>query len=401
MTFDTKNIRQQFPILRESSLIYLDSAATTQKPDVVLAAMNTYYETKNANVHRGMHALAEAATIAYEDARTSVAKYLGAKKREVIFTKGCTESINLIAKTWGRQNLQKGDVIVLSLLEHHSNIVPWQQLQEEIGITIKWIRFDDHGELLLSDLNTYLDEGNVKLVSITALSNVLGTVTNLPQVIQMAHQAEALVAIDAAQLAAHSPINVTELDCDFLTLSAHKVYGPTGIGVLFAKKDLLETMPPFLGGGSMIDSVTTEGFTPTEIPHKFEAGTPPIAEAIGMHTALTWLNQFSWEDRQAHETELIRYANKKLHSISGLHIVGTPQLGCISFVIDGVHPHDLTEILGRQEICLRAGHHCTQPLHDHLGITATTRMSFGIYNTKEDIDSCISKIQTACQVLRI
>lgn len=258
----------------------------------------------------------------------------------------------------------------------------------------------EDGSLNLSDLDTYLESGTVKLVAITGLGNVLGMKTDLPSVMKKSHDAGAKVLVDAAQLIAHEPINVQEIDCDFLTFSAHKLYGPTGIGVLFAKEELLQDMPPFLGGGSMINDVTTEGFSPAEIPHKFEAGTPPVAEAVGLHAAIDWLNQFSFTDRKAHEEELMAYARTQLETIEGLHIVGAPELGSIAFVIDGVHPHDLTEMIGRQGVCLRAGHHCAQPLHDALGIPATTRMSFGIYNTKEDVDMCITHINTAVGTLR-
>lgn len=378
MGLDTNKLRQEFPILRSGELVYLDSAATAQKPEMVLSAMNRFYETQNANVHRGMHALAEAATVAYEEARKTIASFIGAAPQEIVFTKNCTEAINLVARCISPTS------VALSLFEHHSNIVPWQQT----GAAIEWFENDN-------DINK-----NVQLIAITGLSNVLGTKPNVGNIIQHARDIGALVLVDAAQLIVHEKIDVRALDCDFLCFSGHKLYGPTGIGVLYAKQELLEQMPPFLGGGSMIGEVTTAGFTCADIPQKFEAGTPPIAEAVGLHAAIDWLSQFDWSDIQEHETKLMGYATQQLQTIDGLTILGTPVQGCVSFTVNGVHPHDLTEILGRKHIALRAGHHCTQPLHDHLGIKASTRMSFGIYNTTEDIDRCITAMNEAISLLK-
>jgi cysteine desulfurase / selenocysteine lyase len=400
MSLNTSNIRQQFPILAQKDCIYLDNAATSQKPDCVLEAMNAYYKEDNANVHRGMHELAEKATVAFEDARKTVANFIGSATHEIIFTKSTTESLNLIAKSWGKANITKEDVIVLSVLEHHSNIVPWQQLQQVTGCTIEWIDIDEDGNLKLEELDTFLKTGKVKLVSITGQSNVLGTCPPLEEITQKAHEAGALCAIDAAQLSAHKNIDITKIDCDFLAFSGHKLYGPTGIGVLYAKKELLEKMPPFLGGGMMIQEVTTEGFTSAEIPAKFEAGTPPIAEAIGLGAAINWLTKCSWDDVAEHDKEISAYAVEKLSTIEGLHILGAPLECIISFTINNVHPHDLTDIIGKNGVSLRAGHHCAQPLHERLGANASTRLSIGLYNTKEDIDRAVEEINKAISVLR-
>lgn len=396
MSLDITKIRQQFPIL-ESGLLYLDSASTAQKPAVVMEAMDQFYEKENANVHRGMYALADKATTLYEDARVTVQKFLNAKlSAEIIFTKSCTESLNVVAKSWAAHNMKKGDVVVLSILEHHSNIVPWLQLKEEKGIDVQWIDCDDEGTLRLDDLDTLLAQGNVKLVSITGQSNVLGVRPPLDKIIKKSHQAGALVCVDGAQLIAHHSVDVQELDCDFFAFSGHKLYGPTGIGVLYGKRKLLEQMPPFLGGGTMIHEVKKDHYTPTEIPQKFEAGTPPIAEAVGLQAAIEWVSQFSWRDIEEYESALLLTARTELEKIGGVKVLG-PKInisGCISFVTDQMHPHDLTEALGKKNICLRAGHHCTQPLHERLSVQASTRLSIGIYNTEKDISDTIEALQT-------
>lgn len=399
MPLDTAQIRQEFPILRSGENIYLDSAATAQKPEAVLDAMNRYYQEENANVHRGMHGLAEKATVAYEDARKAIAMYIGAKPHEVVFTKNCTEAINLVAHSWGKANLSKGDTVVLSILEHHSNIIPWLQLKERIGIDVQWVDIDEHGMLKMDDLDRLLSSKTVKLVSITGLSNVLGTGPDVKHAITKAHDAGAKILIDAAQLIVHQEIDVCDLNCDFLTFSGHKLYGPTGIGVLYTKRELLESMPPFLGGGMMIGEVTKAHFTTADIPAKFEAGTPPIAQAVGVHAAIRWVQQFDPKDRKAHEDALIQTAIAELKKIDGLHILGSPTVGCISFTVDGVHPHDLTDAIGKHGVCLRAGHHCTQPLHDRLGISASTRLSVALYNTEEDIVRAVDALRSACTLL--
>jgi len=395
------SVRQHFPLLSQTiegnPLVYLDNAAMTQKPTAVLDAMRNFYEQSNANIKRGMHPLAEAATERYEDSRRRVQAFLGAKKsHEIIFTKNCTEAINLVARSWGEKNLRRGDVVLLSLLEHHSNIVPWLQLKEKIGIEVEWIGIDDDGTLRMEDAKKILEQGKVELVAITAVSNVLGTVTPYREIISLAHEHGALTLLDAAQLIPHESINVQDIDCDFLAFSGHKIYGPTGVGILYAKENLLEAMPPFLGGGMMIQEVTTEHFSPAHLPEKFEAGTPPIAEAVGLHAALDFVEGIGWERIRTHECELVTHALQLLENMEYVTVLGpkNPQkvAGCISFVTNAIHPHDLTEYCGRKGICLRAGHHCAQPLHDRLGKKATTRMSFGIYNTKQDIDD-------ACNIL--
>lgn len=430
---DIHEIRRQFPILRQTvesrPLIYLDSAATAQKPITVLDAMTSFYKTENANAHRSMHVLAERATVAYENARGAVRRFIGASRsEEIIFTRNCTEAINLVARTWGN-SLEAGDTIVLSILEHHSNIVPWLQLKEERDINIEWIDIDDDGNLRLDQLDEFLKRGTVKLVAITAQSNVLGVRPPLEIIIEKAHIAGALVLVDAAQAIAHNPICVSPppvypesnrmageglgMGADFLAFSGHKLYGPTGIGVLYGKYELLESLPPFLGGGQMIHEVHTDHFTPADIPARFEAGTQPIAEAVGLHAAIDWIAQFDWKDIGKHEQNLLALAAEELRNINSLRILGssnkptsqqannsTKNAGCMSFVIEGIHPHDLTEILGRQGICLRAGHHCAQPLHRRLGITASTRLSVDIYNTEEEIKAIKPAVLEAMNRLR-
>ena len=439
MKLDIQDVRSHFSAFAgENAPVYFDSAATAQTPDDVIDAMDEYYRTYCANVHRGMHALTEQATLRYEDARKTVGKWIGAKfTREIVFTKNCTEAINLVARTWGDANLDEGDVIAVSLLEHHSNIVPWQQLAERKGAKIEWIEIDNDGQLKMDSLDEILSGGKVKhhnpkkdgsskahqknnaepgvaaaeqsgaersrvkLVAVTGQSNVLGTRPDIKAITQKAHDAGALVLIDAAQLIGHHTVDVQDVDCDFLAFSGHKLYGPTGVGVLYAKRDLLEEMPPFLGGGMMIHEVKKDGFSPAESPQKFEAGTPPIAQAIGLAAAIDWLGQFSWEDIEKHEEDLLKAARKMLESIDDLTLFGPKDAsGCISFVTDGAHPHDLTDILGQKHIALRAGHHCTQPLHEKLGVPATTRLSVGIYNTVEEIHTVKEGMQKALELLR-
>lgn len=401
---DLPKIRSEFPLLEKAkgghATIYLDSAATAQKPKAVLKAMDHYYLTHNANVHRGMHILAEEATEAYEASRKVVQHFLNAQyPSEIVFVKSCTEGLNLVAKSFRKMALRTGDRVLLTLLEHHSNVVPWLQLKEEYGIEVEWVGIDNRGNLNRTDLQRHLRSGKVKILSITGQSNVLGVRPPLQEIIKEAHRAGALVCIDAAQLVAHTPIDVEELDCDFLTFSGHKIYGPTGVGVLYGKKEYLEKMPAFLGGGGMIREVYQDHFTEADIPQKFEAGTPPIAEAIGLATALKWMGQFRWDDIVLHEFGLLTHALEELRKVQGLRILGPgdPEeiVGCISFDVAGIHPHDLTEIVGRQGICLRAGHHCTQPLHQRLGLTASTRLSIGIYNTLDEISILPTAIEEA------
>jgi cysteine desulfurase / selenocysteine lyase len=406
---DISGIRAQFPIFRDSSLVYLDSAATAQKPQCVIDAENNFYENENASVKRGMYKLAERATEEFESAREKVKSFIGAKSdHEIIFTKSATESINLVARCQGEKFLKKGDTVLLSILEHHSNIVPWMQLKERIGINIEWVHLKN-GELDIEELKSKIAEFNPKLVTITCASNVTGILTPYKEIISLAHSAGAKILLDAAQLVPHRGINVQDIDCDFLVFSGHKVYGPTGIGVLYGKEKLLEDMPAFLGGGSMIQEVTEEGFLETHLPDKFEAGTPPIAQAIGLGAAIDWISDIGWKAIEKHEEELRKYAFDKLSEIEFVEILpfdavypeqsrrtqDDMHIGCVSFITKEIHPHDLTEYLGSKGICLRAGHHCAQPLHKYLGHTASTRMSLGIYNSKEDIDKMCEAIAEA------
>ena len=397
MAFDAHALRASFPLLRESDVVYLDSAATTQKPDVVLRAMNEFYATHNANVNRGVHRLAEAATIAYDDARVRTQQFLHARHaHEIIFTRNTTEAINLVARTWG-DTLSKGDAVAVSLLEHHSNIIPWQQLQQRRGVDVRWIGLTPTGEIDLEDMERVLGDKRVKLVAVSAVSNVLGTIAPLRKIVDLAHEAGALVLVDAAQLAPHATIDVQELQCDFLAFSGHKIYGPTGIGVLYGKEEHLEVMPPFLGGGDMIQRVTTAGFTPAELPRKFEAGTPAIAEAVGLGAAMDWLRDIDMAAIASHERALLTRAIQRLSQIKGMRILG-PQnpdriASCVSFTVADIHPHDLTQLLSEQNIMLRAGHHCAEPLHLHLGIPASTRLSVALYTTTEDIERACDAVE--------
>jgi cysteine desulfurase / selenocysteine lyase len=406
MAFDIDAIRRQFPFLKgDNDIAYFDNAATTQKPSAVLDAMQSAYSEGYGNIHRGMHALAEKTTVAYEAARVQVATFIGARAaREVIFTRSATESINLVARSLTPELLGKKKTITLSLLEHHSNIVPWMQRSSSLGNPIAWIGIDADGPIDLKAFEHILKEDEIGLVAITGLSNALGVAPPLNTIIAHAHAAGALVLIDAAQLIAHQSIDVVRDDIDFLTFSGHKIYGPTGVGVLYGKEKLLEQMDPFLGGGDMVSSVTMKGFVPAELPRKFEAGTPPIVDAIGLGAALRWMQDVGTDTIHRHTQDVLRYTEKKLASVDGLSIlaptIGKERLGSISFTLKGVHPHDLTEILGREGICLRAGHHCCMPLHRHLGIPASTRLSVAAYNTEEEIDRCIKAMGEAKKILR-
>lgn len=408
MPFDINVIRKQFPILSrrigEHALAYLDNAATTQKPLCVIDALTNFYRSNNANVNRGVHPLAEETTVAYDDARRSVSAFVGATSpHEIIFTRNATEAINLVARSWGETNLKQGDAVILSVMEHHSNIVPWLQLKAKIGIQIVWIGIDAEGNLSMPELKKALKNRSVKLVSLTGLSNVLGTRPPLEEIIKLTHAAGGKILIDAAQLIAHTRINVQSMDIDFLAFSGHKIYGPMGIGVLYGKGELLRSMPPFLGGGDMIQNVTQDKFSVAELPRKFEAGTPSVADAIGLRAAIEWMEATGVKAMADHERSLITHASQLLSQINGIRILGPSdpknRTACISFVVDGVHPHDLTDVLGRQGICLRAGHHCTQPLHRHFQIPASTRLSVAVYNTKEEIERCVTSIEKARKLL--
>jgi len=403
-SFDVAAVRADFPILRTSAhgkpLVYLDNAATTQKPQAVLDALADYYAKSNANVHRGVHYLSGRATDLFEEARAKVARFIGAAEpREVIFTRNATEGINLVAQTWGRANVRAGDEILISAIEHHSNIVPWYMLCAEKGATLRVIPMFDNGELDVEAFSRLLSP-RTRLLAISALSNALGTVTPLPEIIRAAHAAGALVLVDGAQAAYHMPVNVRALDCDFFALTGHKLYGPTGIGALYGRAALLEDMPPWMGGGDMIASVTFERCTWNVIPNKFEAGTPDISGAIGLGVAVDYVSGIGMDRIQAYEQELLAYGTDALSQVDGLKIVGTAarKASILSFVMDGIHPHDVGTIVDREGVAIRTGHHCAQPVMDRLGIPATARASLAMYNTREEIDALVAALQKARKV---
>lgn len=392
--FDVKTVRRDFPVLNQiindKPVIYLDSGASSQKPTAVIEAMNTYYREYNANVHRGIYQLSEKASEAYETARKKVGRFINARSwREIIFTRNTTESINLVAFSWGMANLKAGDIILTSEMEHHANLVPWQQLAAHSGATVKYIPITEQGFLDLAAFETMLTPA-VKLVAITQMSNVLGTIPPVEEIIKKAHAVGALVLLDGAQAVPHMPVDVQALACDFLAFSGHKMMGPTGIGVLWGRQDLLKEMPPFMTGGDMIKTVTLEGSTWNELPWKFEAGTPAIAEAVGLGQAVDYLNRLGMADIRQHEIELTAYALEKLRQVEGLRIYGPqdPAVrgGALTFTLGDIHPHDIAAVLDGEGIAVRAGHHCAMPLHDKLGLPATTRASFYVYNTPQDVD---------------
>src|SRR5512140_87895 len=400
MTLDVERIRQDFPILGREvkpgvKLIYLDSTATSQKPESVIEAMNTFYRRSNANIHRGVHTLAEEATALYEQARGKIARFINAgSAHEIIYTRNTTESINLVAYAWGRANLQSGDLVILTEMEHHSNLVPWHMLMAERGIRLEFIPVTPDGLLDLDAYRTLLLQGP-KLVAFTHMSNVLGTITPAADIIRMAHQVGALTLLDGAQSVPHLKVDVQALDVDFLAFSAHKMCGPTGVGALYGKAKLLEAMPPFLGGGDMIKEVHLRSFRPNTIPHKFEAGTPAIAESVGFGAAVDYLSSIGMEEISGHEHEMIEYVLERLEEVPGLKVFGPSadkKGGVASFTFEGVHPHDVAQILDRDGIAVRAGHHCAQPLHEKFGIPATTRASFYLYSTKSEVDALIEGI---------
>ena len=404
--FDAASIRSKFPILQRKvkgkDLVYFDNAATAQKPQAVIDAITNYYEGYNANIHRGLHTLADEATAAYEESRLAVKEFIGAHSHEeIIFTKGTTESINLVAASWGRANLNKGDEIILSTLEHHSNIVPWQMIAEERGAIIKVIPIDDDGVLDMQAFSKLLNE-KTKIVSIIHVSNALGVINPVEEIISQSHEMGALVLLDGAQSTVHLDIDVQSLDCDFFVFSGHKIYGPTGVGVLYGKKHILESMPPYQGGGEMIKEVSFEKTTYNELPFKFEAGTPNIADVIALKTAIAFINEHGKAYMRKHEETLLQYATEKLRTIEGLKIIGDiiHKVSVISFVIEGIHPQDLAILLDNQGIAVRTGHHCAQPLMQRLGIVGTTRASFAAYNTIEEIDIFITALNKALKMLK-
>jgi cysteine desulfurase/selenocysteine lyase len=402
---DVYAIRQQFPILNREvkgrPLVYLDNAATTQKPQVVTDALINYYSEYNANIHRGIHTLAEEATAAFEATRDAVLQFINSATREqVIFTRGTTEGINLVAQTWGRQNVKAGDEIIISNMEHHSNIVPWTILCEEKGAVLKIIPINDEGELLYDEFEKLLGE-KTKLVSIVHVSNALGTINPVKKIIAAAHKAGAVTVVDGAQSSVHLDIDVQDLDCDFFAFSSHKVYGPTGVGVLYGKKDLLESMPVYQGGGEMIKEVYFDKVIYNDLPYKFEAGTPNIADTVAFKYAIDFVNKTGKEQIRKHENELLNYATTQLEQIPGLRIIGRAKekVSVLSFVVDKIHPQDLGILLDNRGIAVRTGHHCAQPLMNCFNIPGTTRASFAMYNTIEEIDALVSGLQKAIKML--
>jgi len=406
---DIKKIKADFPILSHEIrpgvyVTYLDSTATTQKPLQVINAMDDYYRKSNANIHRGIHHLAEEATALYEDARARIAKFINSpSSRQIIFTRNTTESINLVAHTWGKKNLQAGDLVILTEMEHHSNLVPWQLLAAELDLRLEFVPVDDDGLLELDEYRQLLNQGP-KLAAFTHMSNVLGTINPAETMTAEAHAAGAKVLIDGAQSVPHFTVDVQALDADFLVFSGHKMCGPTGVGVLYGKRDLLEEMPPFLGGGDMIKKVELRSFKANSIPHKFEAGTPAIAEAIGLGAAVDYLQEVGMDEIAAQEQVVVNYAIERLSEVPGVEVYGPEgkdRGGVTAFNMEGVHAHDVAQILDGDGIAVRAGHHCAMPLHDKLGIPASTRASYYLYNSIEDVDKLIASLYRVKEIFRI
>jgi len=404
--WDVETIRRDFPILREQvyhkPLTYLDNAATTQKPQVVIDTLTRYYSKENANIHRGIFCLSEQATKRYKSARHKIQGFLGAAAdKEIIFVRGSTEAINLVVHCYGRTFLKAGDEVLITHMEHHSNIVPWQMLAGEIGIKLKVAPINDQGELILEEFKRLLTE-KVKFVSVVHVSNALGTVNPVKEIVRLAHEKGIPVLLDGAQAVAHTPVNVQDLDCDFYVFSGHKLLGPTGIGVLYGKKELLEKMPPYQGGGDMIRSVTFEKTTYNDLPHKFEAGTPHIAGVIGLGTAIDYISAIGLDRIEAYEQELLQYGTEKLLQVPGLRLIGTAKhkSAIFSFVLGEAHAHDIGTILDRQGIAIRAGHHCAMPVMQRFNVPATTRASLAFYNTREEIDRLVAALHEVTEVFR-
>ena len=398
MAYDVERVRADFPIFEHPinghPLVFLDSAASAQKPRATIDALSRVYETEYANIHRGVYDLSMRTTKAFEGARDKVRDFLGAaESREVIFVRGGTEGINLVAQTYGRANLEAGDEIILSHMEHHSNIVPWQMLRDEKDLTLRVAPIDDQGNFLLDEFEKLLNE-RTKIVAITHASNALGTIVPLKQVIAMAHDRGAVVLVDGCQAVPHMTVDVVDLDCDFYVFSGHKLYGPSGIGALYGKAALLEAMPPYQGGGEMILTVAFDKTEFNVIPHKFEAGTPHIAGVIALGATIDYLNELGFDHIAAHEKMLLEYATERLTEFNSLHLIGTAdnKASILSFTLQGIHPHDIGTVLDRSGIAIRAGHHCAQPVMDRFGIAATARASFGIYNSREDVDALAAAI---------
>jgi cysteine desulfurase/selenocysteine lyase len=406
-----ENLRKDFPILQRTvrdnkTLIYLDNASTTQKPNQVIDAITDYYRNHNANIHRAVYALAEEATELYEQARDKIARFINIKNREeIIFVRGTTEAINLVAYAWGRSNVKKDDIIVTTEYEHHSNIVPWQLLTQEKGAKLEYIGMDDNGELILNDLDKYLATGKVKLVTFSLMSNVLGTISDVEKIISKCKEAGVLTLIDGAQAVPHMPVDIEKLGCDFFAFSGHKMLGPTGIGVLWVRKSVLQTMNPFHGGGDMIREVHKYETTWNDLPYKFEAGTPNIADVIGFGAAIDYLTKLGMDKIREHEIELTNYAMEKLSQVKGLTIYGTKDIskrgGVISFNFADVHPHDVAQIIDEEGIAVRSGHHCAQVLMERLNVAATSRASFYIYNTREEVDALIISLNKVARIFKL
>jgi cysteine desulfurase/selenocysteine lyase len=410
-TYSLEAIRKDFPVLNrrvrdDKKLVYLDNAATTQKPNQVIDAITDYYQNHNSNIHRAVHALAEESTEAFEMTRDKIAKFLNIKNREeIIFVRGTTEAINLVAYAWGKNNIKKGDIVVTTEYEHHSNIVPWQMLTKETGAELKYIDINDDGELMLEQLDEYLTTGRVKLVAISHVSNVLGTITDIQEVIKKCKSAGSKILVDGAQAVPHMKVNIDNLGCDFYAFSAHKMLGPTGVGVLWARKELLEDMEPFQGGGDMIREVHKYETTWNDLPYKFEAGTPNVADVISFAAAIDYLEKIGMDNIRKHEVELTQYALDKMKNVKGLTIYGPNDSqkasGVISFNFNDVHPHDVATIIDKNGVAIRSGHHCAQVLMEKLNVAATNRASFYIYTTKQEIDVLIDSLQQVAEVFKL
>jgi cysteine desulfurase / selenocysteine lyase len=403
--FDVGRVRRDFPVLDQQvhgkPLVYLDNAATTQKPLAVIEAIENYYRRDNSNIHRGVHTLSERATADYEKVRVAAQRFLNAAdSKEIIFVRGTTEAINLVAQTYGRKHVGQGDEVLITAMEHHSNIVPWQMLCQEKGATLRVAPINDRGELILEEFEKLLGP-KTKIAAVSHLSNALGTINPIREITRMAHAHNVPVLVDGAQAAPRMSVDVRELDCDFYAISGHKMYGPTGIGVLYGKAELLEAMPPYQGGGDMIASVTFEKTIYNRLPYKFEAGTPNIADTIGLGAAIGYLEQLGLDQIERHEHDLLSYATREVSKIPGVEIVGTAQekSGVLSFTMGQIHPHDIGTILDQEGIAVRTGHHCAQPVMQRFGIPATARASFGLYNTREEVDALVAGIHRVIEVL--
>lgn len=403
--FDVESVRKEFPILQRKvhgqPLVYLDSGASAQKPNLVIETVAKYYREQHANIHRGVHHLSQEATTAYEQSRENIQKFINAKySHEVLFTKSTTDGINLVASSWGRKNLKSGDEVIISTMEHHSNIVPWQMICEEVGAALKILPINNNGEFLMGEFKAMLNL-RTKLIATVHVSNSLGTINPVEEIIELAHEKDIPVLLDGAQAVPHIWVDMQKLDVDFYAFSGHKLFGPTGVGILYGKETLLNDMPPYQGGGDMIERVTFEKTTYNTLPHKFEAGTPNIAGGIGLGAAVDFVNQYEENDIEIHEQDILRYATENLTSIEGIDIVGTAKhkASVISFNLRGAHPFDVGTILDQMGIAVRTGHHCTQPLMDFYGILGTARASFALYNNRADVDALVAGVKRAASML--